>query len=115
MSDEELVKAFHAMWGNFPEPVMIIQKSREVMAVNDKAAAFGLKVGMKCSSVGTPEQHKGCLANRAADNKETVAITYEGPFGKSYGYWIPLADRPEWMLHFGVGSTFAYEETNIKR
>ncbi len=90
-------------------------KSREIVAVNKKAADFGLKPGMKCSSVGSPEQHKGCLCNRAADNKETVAVSYEGPFGKAFGYWIPIEDRPEWIIHFGVGSTFEYEASSIKR
>ncbi len=115
MKDEELIQAFHVMWNDFPEAVMIIKKDREIIAVNSKAADFGLKPGMKCSSVGSPEQHKGCLCNRAADSKQTVAITYQGPFGKAYGYWIPISERPEWIIHFGVGSTFAYEESNIKR
>ena len=115
MKDEELIQAFHVMWNDFPEAVMIIKKDREIIAVNSKATDFGLKPGMKCSSVGSPEQHKGCLCNRAADSKQTVAITYQGPFGKAYGYWIPISERPEWIIHFGVGSTFAYEESNIKR
>lgn len=115
MKDEELIQAFHVMWNDFPEAVMIIKKDREIIAVNSKAADFGLKPGMKCSSLGSPEQHKGCLCNRAADSKQTVAITYQGPFGKAYGYWIPISERPEWIIHFGVGSTFAYEESNIKR
>ncbi len=115
MTDEELIHAFHVMWDGFPEAVTITQKSRVMIAVNKKAAEFGLKPGIKCSSIGSPEQHKGCLCNRAADSKKTVAITYEGPFGKSYGYWIPIEERPEWIIHFGVGSTFAYEESNIKR
>lgn len=115
MKDEELIQAFHVMWNDFPEAVMIIKKDREIITVNSKAADFGLKPGMKCSSLGSPEQHKGCLCNRAADSKQTVAITYQGPFGKAYGYWIPISERPEWIIHFGVGSTFAYEESNIKR
>ena len=27
MTDEEIISAFHLMWDNFPEPVMITQKS----------------------------------------------------------------------------------------
>ncbi|WP_276839604.1 MULTISPECIES: hypothetical protein [Anaerovibrio] len=115
MNDEELIKAFHVMWNGFPEAVMVIKKDREIIAVNKKAAEFGLKPGIKCSSIGKPEQHKGCLCNKAADSRETVAITYEGAFGKAYGYWIPIEERPEWIIHFGVGSSFAYEESGIKR
>lgn len=42
MTDEEIIKAFDAMWGNFPEPVTITQKSRVMVAVNKKAAELGL-------------------------------------------------------------------------
>lgn len=45
MTDEEIIRAFHLMYDNFPEPVMITQKSREMIAVNKKAASFGLTRG----------------------------------------------------------------------
>ena len=35
MSNEEIIRAFHLMWDNFPEAVMITQKSREIVAVRD--------------------------------------------------------------------------------
>ncbi|MBQ7515760.1 MAG: hypothetical protein IJS96_05710 [Schwartzia sp.] len=115
MTDEEIIRAFHCMWDGFPEPIMMIKKSREIVAANPKAEALGIKVGTKCSSYGKPEQHKGCRANEAADEKKTIAITYPGPFGKdAYGYWIPLPEKPEWMLHFSIGYSMKYEEaTNI--
>ena len=31
-----VISAFHLMWDNFPEPVMITQKSREMVAINKK-------------------------------------------------------------------------------
>lgn len=110
MSEQEIIQAFHLMWGNFPEPVMITQKSREIVAVNKIAEKFGLKAGMKCSAVGKPEQHKGCRCNKAIDSGEVVCCTYDGPFGKAYGYWIPISEKPEWVIHFGVGATFEYEK-----
>ena len=68
-------------------------------------------MGSKCSSYGKPEQHKGCRCNEAADEKKTIAVTYKGPFGKdAYGYWIPLPEQPEYILHFSVGITMEYEE-----
>ena len=60
--------------------------------------------------VGTPESHKGCRLNEAHDNNKTICITYPGPQGKAYGYWIPLASRPDWILHFGVGLSATYDE-----
>ena len=89
MANEEIIRAFHLMWDGFPEPIMLIRKSREIVAANKKAEAFGIKVGSKCSSYGKPEQHKGCRCN---------------------GYWIPLPEQPEYILHFSVGITMEYEE-----
>lgn len=114
MTDEEIIKAFDAMWGNFPEPVTITQKSRVMVAVNKKAAELGLTAGIKCSSIGSPENHKGCLCNKAVDSGEPVCITYPGPFGQSYGYWIPIAEKPEWVIHFGIGNVFKYPEVARK-
>lgn len=108
MSNEEIIKAFHMMWDNFPEAVMITQKSRELVAVNKKAAEFGLKAGIKCSSLGKPENHKGCQCNKACDTGEPQICTYDGQFGKAYGYWIPISEKPEWIIHFGVGHAFEY-------
>ena len=108
MNDDEIIRAFHSMWDNFPEPVMITQKNREMVALNKKAESMGLTVGIKCSSIGNPENHRGCLCNKAVDSGEPVYITYETPFGKSYGYWIPIPDKPERIIHFGVGGTFEY-------
>ena len=110
MTDSELISAFHAMWGNFPEPVTITQRSREMIAVNKAAEKAGLKPGIKCSSIGKPEDHKGCLCNRAIDSGQTVAVAYEGPFGKTFGYWIPVEGRPDWIIHLGVGRCPCYEE-----
>ena len=64
----------------------------------------------KCSSVGKPENHKGCQCNRAIDTKQPVCCTYEGNFGKAYGFWIPISAKPEWVIHFGVGHAFEYEK-----
>ena len=108
MSNEEIIRAFHLMWDNFPEAVTITQKSREIVAVNKKAAEFGLKAGIKCSSIGKPENHKGCQCDKAVDTGEPQICTYEGQFGKAYGYWIPIPEKPEWIIHFGVGYAFEY-------
>lgn len=114
MTDEEIIQAFHIMWDNFPEPVMITQKNREIIAINKTAEKFGLKVGIKCSSIGKPENHRGCLCNKAVESGEPVFISYQGNFGKAYGYWIPISAKPEWIIHFGVGSTFEYEDVTKK-
>ena len=91
MDRQEIIKAFHMMWDNFPEPIMLITKDRQIHAVNRKAASLGFNKQMKCSSIGKPENHKGCLCNQAADTKEAAYKAYEGAFGRAYGFWIPVA------------------------
>lgn len=76
--------------------------------MNKKAAEFGLKPGIKCSSIGKPENHKGCQCDKAVETGEPQICTYEGAFGKAYGYWIPIPEKPEWIIHFGVGYAFEY-------
>lgn len=113
MTDQEIINAFHAMWDNFPEPVSITQKNREIIALNKKAEELGLKPGIRCSSLGKPEDHKGCRLNEAVDKAQPICVTYEGKLGKTaYGYWIPISEKPEWVIHFGVGNTFLYDKLN---
>jgi hypothetical protein len=81
-----------------------------MIAVNKAAEQAGLKPGIKCSSIGRPEDHRGCLCNRAINSGRTVAVAYEGPLGKAFGYWMPVAGRPEWIIHFSVGRCPCYEE-----
>lgn len=114
MEQQKIIESFHMMWDNFPEPVLLIQKNRQIYAVNQKAAGFGLNTQMRCIDNGTLEQHKGCLCNRAADEKRTVCVTYDASNGsKAYGYWMPVAGAEEYILHFGVGA-FSIPENDIK-
>ena len=114
MINQEIINAFQLMWGDFPEPVMITQKSREIIAVNKKAETMGLKPGLKCFAVGKPEDHRGCRLNQAVDKGKPVYITYDGAFGVAFGYWIPISVKPEWVIHFGVGGNFKYEKLERK-
>lgn len=41
-------------------------------------------------------------------SKEAAYKAYEGPFGRAYGFWIPVAGAEEYIIHFGIGSTFEY-------
>lgn len=109
MTDAEIIRAFHAMWDNFPEPVTITQRSRDIIAVNKAAETYGVKPGIKCSSIGKPEDHRGCLCNKAIDTNRGIGVSYDGQFGRTYGFWIPVAERPEWIIHFSVGRTVDYE------
>ena len=90
---------------------MLIEKNRNIVAVNKKCAEFGMKVGTKCSSYGKPEQHKGCRANEAADEKKTIRHHLQRPFRQGRLRLLDSAagktgvDAP-----FSIGITMEYEE-----
>lgn len=93
MERSDVICAFHAMWDHFPEPVMLIKKNRQIYAVNPKAASLGLSDQIKC-----------CLCNRAVDEARTVCTKYDGPSGKAFGYWMPVAGAEEYIIHFSAGA-----------
>lgn len=110
MVDTKIVEAFQLMWGNFPEPVMLVHKSREILAVNKACSQAGGVVGIKCSSIGTPEQHKRCRANQALASQQATYVKSETNGKVVIGYWIPVEGNPDIYVHFGVGTTIDYDQ-----
>lgn len=113
MVDSNIVEAFHLMWGNFPEPVMLVNKRRDILAVNKVCSKAGGVAGIKCTSIGTPDQHKGCLANRALSSQQATYCKSEGHGKMVIGYWIPVDGFPEIFVHFGVGTMINYDEFKV--
>ncbi|MDF2634250.1 MAG: hypothetical protein K0R78_1124 [Pelosinus sp.] len=108
--DAKVIEAFHMMWDNFPEAVMLIHKNREILAVNVACSKVGGVVGVKCSELGGPERHKGCLANQAIATKQTTYSKSEVGGKTIIGYWMPLTDYPDVYVHFGVGVMVDYNK-----
>ena len=110
MLDAKVRDAFHLMWGNFPEPVMLVHKNREILAVNEACKKSGGIEGIKCTSIGTPEQHKGCLANAALASGQATYVKNESNGKSVIAYWVPLADQSDIYVHFGIGRTIDYDQ-----
>lgn len=64
MIEPRILDAFQTMWGPFPEPVMLIQKDRTVLAVNDLARKIGIPSGIKCHSLNKDHGAGGCSRHR---------------------------------------------------
>ncbi|HYG67457.1 MAG TPA: hypothetical protein VD838_07345 [Anaeromyxobacteraceae bacterium] len=105
-NDPRLVEAFQLMWGNFPDPMMLVHKDRTILAVNDACAKQGAAVGTKCFSynpVPGDVEHgacKACQANKAL--KAGCAVACDGEFAGGQlirGYWIPVKGSSEVYLH----------------
>ncbi len=107
---QEVIDAFHLMWGNFPERVSLVHKSRQVMAINKVMEKQGLvKPGMNCAKIGSPEAHKGCRANQALAGGEAAFVHMPLPDRDAVAFWIPLDGHPEFFVHFSVGLTINYK------
>lgn len=63
--------------------------------MNEVAAKFGLAKGIKCSTLGSPESHKGCLANKALATKQATYVKAMYGEREVVSYWLPLAGQPE--------------------
>lgn len=110
MKDEKVIEAFQMMWGNFPDPVMLVHKSREILAVNEACSKAGGVSGIKCSSIGGPERHRGCLANQALASQQATYCKRESNGRSIIGYWLPLVGYPEIYVHLGVGTMIDYDQ-----
>jgi hypothetical protein len=104
-NDPRLVEAFQLMWGNHPDPMMLVHRDRTILAVNDACAAQGTVAGRKCFSYN-PDPNgvendacRLCQANKAL--KAGSAMACDGAFGGQLirGYWIPLKGSSEVYIH----------------
>ena len=78
-TDSKLTEAFHLMYASFPEPVLLIHKSREILAVNRAGQLSGVAAGMFCNRQGNPEAHRGCLADKALKAGTAAWMKYPAP------------------------------------
>ena len=104
-SIDSVVEAFHMMWDHFPQAVLLLKKSREIVAANKWAMEHGFLPGKKCYEVvGQNEVHAGCKANKALHSGEFERST---SFDRARGrvtdaYWLPIAGEKDLYLHFTV-------------
>jgi hypothetical protein len=112
MVDPKIIEAFHFMWDKFPEPVMLIHKTKELLAVNEtfgsnveKIAGINAQelVGKRCTSLASPEVHKNCLANKALETQQTVCLKQVFGEEELITFWIPVAECPDVFVHFDIG------------
>jgi hypothetical protein len=117
MVEQHILDSFQTMWGPFPEPVMLIHKTRTILAVNDLARTMGIPVGTKCFSLnpeaGPDADHcASCQANLALKSGQTISTEERAGEHTIIGYWMPLKEFPDVYVHFGVGTNKAMAAVN---
>ena len=102
ISEEEIIRAFHMMWDNYPEQVRLIDRSFRVVAGNPSYIAGGGQAEVKCN-VGDPELHRKCQAIAALSSGETRIVTNEIAGMEFEAYWVPVEGAPDYFVHFNNG------------
>ena len=101
----KVIEAFHMMWDHFPQAVLLLKKSREIVAANKWAMERGFVPHKKCYEVvGQSEIHAACKANKALDSGDYERST---TFDKARGrvtdaYWLPIAGEKDMYVHLTV-------------
>lgn len=96
--EEKMIEMFHAMWGNFPARARLINKNREVLAVNKFAEKEGLQPGVRCIDQPPLEGHRGCLANAALKDGQGKRRVKDG----KVIFWVPLEGYADVYVHGSV-------------
>ena len=99
---EELVRAFHMMWDNYPEVVRLIDRRFNIIAGNPAFYQIGGQDGVKCNT-GDPALHEGCQAMNALKTQETKTKSSEVEGVAWETYWIPVAGESDYYVHFTNG------------
>lgn len=99
-TDLKLIEAFTLMWGMYPGPASLVHKNRTIIAVNRACLAGGRKPGMTCAQWDSPERHRGCLANRALQERMALHREVRDDDGILRTYWLPIPDYPDYYVHF---------------
>ena len=107
--DKEVIKAFDLMWGNFPEPVILVHKNKDIVAVNFASVNAGHIPGFKCSKSIPNLSHKCCQADKAIKSGQAKYVKSHKNEKEVIRFWLPLNDYPDYFIHFGIGLTIDYD------
>ena len=98
--DPRLTEAFALMWGTYPGPASLVHKTRTIIAVNEACRAGGRRPGMNCAKWNSPDQHRGCLANRTLEEQKPFHKEVCRAGGIFRVYWLPVPGYPDFYVHF---------------
>ena len=93
----KIILAFHQMWDGFPGSARLINSRHVIIASNKTAEENGFTEGIVCARVGSPELHKGCMANHALKTKTTQI---DRKLDDRIRGWSPLEGYDDLFVHF---------------
>ena len=95
--ENDVILAFHLMWDRFPGIARLINNRHVILASNKAAEEKGFTDGAVCARVGSPESHKGCMANLTL---KTQTAQLDRKLEDRIRGWVPLEGHKDLFVHF---------------
>ncbi len=107
--DEKVIEAFQIMWSKYPEPAMLINRGKRVMAVNWASRFVEPNIGAYCHEIGgCQEMGNTCLMNKCIDDHQAAHIKINQGSKQWTIHWVPIEGFPDYCVHFFAGSGEAH-------
>jgi len=101
--NQDILDSFHLIFDNHPGPAMLLQRNRDIVAVNATGQQLGIASGGKCFAlIGNTKVCDHCLADKAlAEGKAMRLGFYTKVLGSFMDcYWTPLAGADKLYVHY---------------
>ena len=103
IQNNPLVESFKQMWDNYPAPVLLADKSHDIISCNKVATKQGFDKVKKCYHFAG--QKKICSYCKAANCLKEQKTCVDHRFSEKLqkfmsSYWIPIDGAPDLFIHF---------------
>lgn len=103
--EKKVLEAFKIMWNEYPEPAMLINRGKRVMAINWACRQVGPHVGAFCHEIGGCQDiNNRCLINHCLESRKAVHIKVGNGQKQWSIHWVPIDGCPDYCVHFFAGS-----------
>ena len=103
--EKKLIEAFNMIWSQYPEPAMLLNRGKRVVALNWACRQAGPSLGSFCHEIGGCRDMDGsCLINRCMDSRQAAHIKINDGKKQWSIHWVPVEGHPDYCVHFFAGS-----------
>lgn len=103
--EAKVIEAFKIMWDKYPEPAMLINRGKRLMALNWASRQANQAVKTFCHEIsGCQDINNRCLINECLDSRQAKIARINDGRKHWTIHWVPLQDYPDYCVHFFAGS-----------
>lgn len=104
-NDKKVIEAFQTMWHRYPEPAMLINRGKRVIAQNWACRHANRKVGSYCHEIGgCKDLGNSCLLNHCLETGQAVHTKVNTGKKQWSIHWVPIEGYPDYCVHFFAAS-----------